>query len=100
MARMIVVRKELGSGESLAHLLEQIPIGVPHEHVRIEAAQFWEWGEECRRLVILWEREETENERLIRVRADKLRREAADAEQDRKDREEFARLSKKYGTSA
>lgn len=100
MARMIEERKELDSGITVKDLLERLPIDVPLNKVSVESEQFWEYGEGYHRLVIAWKREETENERLIRERADKLRRDAAAEALERKEQEEYVRLSRKYGTSA
>lgn len=99
MARMIEVRKDLGSDTSIREIMEFVPKELPHEDIRVESEQYWEYGEAYHRVVVCWKREETANERLIRERADKLRREAAAEAQERRDQEEFVRLSKKYGTS-
>lgn len=100
MARKITERKEVDSAIRLDEFLGCMPIGVRHKDIYVASEPFWEYGESYNRLVISWEREETDNERLIRERTDRLRREAAAEEQERKDQEEYSRLSRKYGTSA
>lgn len=100
MARKITERKEFDSDIRLDELLDRLPVGVGYKDIHVFSEEFWEYGESYHRLVISWEREETDNERLIRERADRLRREAAAEAQERKDQEEYSRLSRKYGTWA
>lgn len=99
MVRMVTDTVRFSSSVRLGDLLDKIPLGIKKEDVEVEAEQYWEYGDEYRRVVISWRREETGNEKLKREREDKLRREAADAAQERKDQEEYSRLSRKYGTS-